>query len=254
MSLKLNILASWIAHAVMVAIGFYMVPFVRNTLPSGDYGVWVFVNSIAGYSSLLYMGLGATVCRFVANHIPGQRKSHDRGIRSRAGQSAPADHLLMIQGPLSLDWQSRKYGLIPRIENADIHEGRPPAWRRFQQWMNVGVHVADRPNWKFIKLHTHGCKDGNIDTLLGPEMQAFHASLADQMRADPRYRLHYVTAWEMALLVRQAESGVQNPMLSSSTRFRLEPGGITPHRDRSDGRRKSDASPRVVTRVSTSGK
>ncbi|RLS57912.1 MAG: hypothetical protein DWH91_03530 [Planctomycetota bacterium] len=185
---------------------------------------------------------------YYAKDIPGQRKSHDQGIRSRAGQTAPADHLLMIQGPLSLDWQSRKFGVIPRIENADIHEGRPPAWRRFQQWMNVGVHVADRPNWKFIKLHTHGCKDGNIDTLLGPEMQAFHASLAAQMQADPRYRLHYVTAWEMALLVRQAESGAQNPSLTSSTRFRLEPGGITPHRDRPDGRRKSDGSPRVVTR------
>lgn len=68
MSLKLNILASWIAHVIMVAIGFYMVPYVRNTLPNGDYGVWVFVNSLASYSSLLYMGMGATVCRYVARY------------------------------------------------------------------------------------------------------------------------------------------------------------------------------------------
>jgi hypothetical protein len=158
---------------------------------------------------------------YYAQDIAGQRKSHNTGIRSRVGHTAPADHLLMVQGPLCLDWQSRKFGLIPRIENGDLTAGRAPTWRRFQHWMNVGVHVAGRPNWKFIKLHTHGCKDGNIDMLLGPEMQAFHAELAAQKAANPQLKLHYVTAWEMAQLVRQAEANVMTPRISQSTRFQL---------------------------------
>ncbi len=158
---------------------------------------------------------------YYAKDIPGRRKSHDIGVRSRVGQTAPADHLLMVQGPLCLDWQNRKLGLVPRIENGDLTEGRAPTWRRFQHWMNVGVHVAGRPNWKFIKLHTHGCKDGNIDMLLGPEMQAFHEELAVQRQANPHLKLHYVTAWEMAQLVRQAETGVTTPRLSHTTRFQL---------------------------------
>ncbi len=176
---------------------------------------------------------------YYAQDIPGQRKSHNTGIRSRVGQVAPGDHLLMIQGPLSLDWQSRKFGVIPRIENGDLTAGRPPTWRRFQHWMNIGVHVAGRPNWKFLKLHTHGCKDGNIDMLLGPEMQAFHAELAVQCQVNPRLRLHYVTAWEMALLVRQAEAGATTPQLSASTRFRVAPSGQAPRRAGGPGARKS---------------
>jgi hypothetical protein len=177
---------------------------------------------------------------YYAKDIPGKRKSHDTGIRSRVGQTAPADHLLMIQGPLCPDWQSRKFGVIPRIENGDLTGGRAPTWRRLQHWMNVGVHVAGRPNWKFLKLHTHGCKDGNIDMLLGPEMQAFHAELAAHTTANPQYRLHYVTAWEMALLVRQAESGATTPQLSASTRFRLAPSGKPPISEGGPGQRKSE--------------
>jgi len=160
---------------------------------------------------------------YYAQDIPGQRKSHNSGIRSRVGQAAPKDHLLLIQGPLSLSWRIRKKLIVPSIENGDLIHGRPPTWERFQEWLRVGVHVAGKPNWKFVKLYTHGCKNGNIDMLLGPEMQAFHAELARQSQLNPNLRLHYVTAWEMAQVVRQAEAGATFPELSASTRFRIHP-------------------------------
>lgn len=68
MTIRSNLLASWFAHLVMVAIGLYMVPFVRNTLEPGAYGVWVFINTLSGYTGLLYLGFGATTCRYVAKH------------------------------------------------------------------------------------------------------------------------------------------------------------------------------------------
>ncbi len=138
---------------------------------------------------------------------PGRRKSHDAGIRARVGDVPPPDSLLMIQGPLSLDWSRRKFGIMPRIENADMHAGRPADWHRMQLWLRSAVHVAGQPNWLFVKLHTHGCKDGNIDTLLSGQMQQFHQQLSVHARANPRFRYHYVTAWEMAQLVHQAEAG-----------------------------------------------
>ncbi len=153
---------------------------------------------------------------YYARDLPGKRKSHDRGIRAAVGQPAPADHLLMVQGPLLFDWCNRKIGLMPRIENGDIHAGRPATWRRLQLWLKAGVHVAGKPNWKFVKLHTHGCQDGNIDTLLGPQMQAFHTDLARHAAEDSNFRYHYVTAWEMAQLVHQAEAEVVEPSVSTS--------------------------------------
>jgi hypothetical protein len=144
---------------------------------------------------------------YYAKDIPGRRKSHNTGLRSRVGQAAPDGQLLLIQGPLGLNWKHRKWGLIPTIENADLTGRNPPTIERFQQWIDTGVHVAGQPNWVFVKLHTHGCKDSNIDMLLGRPMQDFHASLAEWQRARPHCRYHYVTAWEMALLVREAERG-----------------------------------------------
>ncbi len=146
---------------------------------------------------------------YYARNLPGRRKSHDSGVRARAGCAPPADHLLLVQGPLVLDWESRKLGLVPRIENGDLHARRPATWRRMQLWLRAGVHVAGQPDKVFVKLHTHGCKDGNIDTLLGTRTQEFHADLARYASANPNFRYHYVTAWEMARRVHRLEC--QNP-------------------------------------------
>jgi len=142
---------------------------------------------------------------------PGRSKSHDIGVCAGVGRQAPRESLLMIQGPLLLDWSHRKWGVVPRIENSDLHDGRPATAGRLNLWLKAGVQVAGKPNWRFVKLHTHGAKQGNIDMLLGEEMQLFHAGLAKRANVDPRFRYHYVTAWEMSQLVHQAESGAERP-------------------------------------------
>ncbi len=68
MSLRKNIAASWLAHLVTLLVGFFLVPFVLERMGEEGYGVWVFVNSIAGYSGVLYLGFGPTVCRYVSDH------------------------------------------------------------------------------------------------------------------------------------------------------------------------------------------
>lgn len=143
---------------------------------------------------------------YYAQDKPGQRRSHFDGIRARIGQAAPADHLLMIQGPLALDWSSRKFGLLPRTENADIHGNFVPTLERFKLWLKTGVHVAGAPNTVFIKLHTHGCKPGNIERWLSPAIQTWHREMLAFVETQPNLRLHYCTAWEMAQLVHQLES------------------------------------------------
>lgn len=142
---------------------------------------------------------------YYATNQPGRPKSHDRGTPARVGQTPPPDGLLMIQGPLGLNWRSRKAGVLPRIENGDLTGKNPPTWSRFVNWVRAGVQVEGRPNCVFVKLHTHGCKDGNLEMWLGPQAQAFHESLANQSRQNPNFRFHYVTAWEMAQLVHRIE-------------------------------------------------
>jgi hypothetical protein len=142
---------------------------------------------------------------YYAADCPGRCKSHDRGTLAAVGKAPPDDSLLMIQGPLTFDASRKKFGLLPRIENADLTLKHPPSLRRLQVWLNAGVQVQGQPGWRFIKLHTHGCKRDNMDMLLGEPMQLFHHELAELNRLQPNFRFHYVSAWEMAQLVHRAE-------------------------------------------------
>jgi len=67
MSVRKNIIAGWAAHLVTVLIGFFMMPYILGTVGESQYGAWVFINAVAGYSSMIYAGFGATICRFVAD-------------------------------------------------------------------------------------------------------------------------------------------------------------------------------------------
>ena len=127
----------------------------------------------------------------------------------------------MVQGPLLFDWSRRKFGMLPRVENGDLLGNHPPSLRRMQLWLNAGVVVQGRPNWRFIKLHTHGCKSGNLEMLLGERMQLFHQELAELHALQPNFRFHYVSAWEMAQLVHRAEREATDPGLVAPTQAEL---------------------------------
>ncbi len=67
MTVRKNVIAGWGAHLVTVLIGFFLMPYILGTVGEAQYGAWIFINAIAGYSSMIYAGFGATICRFVAD-------------------------------------------------------------------------------------------------------------------------------------------------------------------------------------------
>ncbi len=138
---------------------------------------------------------------------PTKPKSHDTGIPARVGELPPAHGLLIIQGPLGFDWRSRKWGVLPRLENGDLTGARPPSPTRLQLWCKAGVCVAGRDDWLFIKLHTHGAQEANLEMLLGDPMRRLHTGLRELADRHPTLEYYYVSAREMADLVHQAESG-----------------------------------------------
>jgi hypothetical protein len=133
-----------------------------------------------------------------------QGKSHDWGIDAGAA-SPPRDGLLLIQGPLSLGWSGGR--LMPRIENGCIQRSQPPTMARLDRWIRANVHVPSRPDWVFVKLHTHGATEANQRVLLGDAMIEFHRSLAKRAAADARFCYHYLSAREMYNLAKAAEAG-----------------------------------------------
>jgi hypothetical protein len=142
---------------------------------------------------------------------PRRPKSHDHGTDVGC-DPAPANSLMLIQGPLLPDWRSRKYGFLPRIENGNLQGNQPPSERRLDLWIKAGIRVDSQPEWIFVKLYTHGADESNQRVLLGDAMVRFHESLARRALADPMFRFHYVTAREMYNLVRAAEGGCKGPV------------------------------------------
>jgi hypothetical protein len=146
---------------------------------------------------------------------PDRPRSHDYGVRAAVGRQPPVDGLLMVQGPLALDWSRRRYGVFPGVECGSINDsaGHRPDSRRFPLWVSPSICVDGRPNWIFVKAHTHGAHERNADLLLGSAMRRFHTEMLEQV-AKAGLHLHYVTVREMANIVRAAEEGAEgNPGL-----------------------------------------
>ena len=143
---------------------------------------------------------------YYAKDDPHGPKSHDRGVRVRVGQAASGD-LMMIQGPLGLLWKMRKYGVMPRIENGDVRESNPPVNARVDFWVDTGVHVAGRPEWVFVKVHTHGTQERDIKALLGQPTGDMFSHLESRYNDGKNYVLHYVSAREMYNIAKAAEAG-----------------------------------------------
>ncbi|MFN3712172.1 MAG: hypothetical protein ACK4SX_00790 [Alcanivoracaceae bacterium] len=148
---------------------------------------------------------------YYAQGRDGHCKSHNHGMPVRVG-GHPEGDLMLIQGPLMLNWKQRKWGVMPRIENSDVRRSMPPLPERVDLWIKAGISVVGRPDWLFIKIHTHGTQDGDMDTLLGAPSDEMYSYLESRYNDGEHYQLHYVTAREMYNIVRAAEAGEQgNP-------------------------------------------
>ncbi len=139
---------------------------------------------------------------------PRQAKSHNWGADARVGSKDPPG-LFLMQGPLGINWRGPGY---PRIENASLTSsnwGRPD---RIPKWLDCNIHVKGRPEWQFVKLHTHGAMERDFDALFGQKAYEMHRILNEKFNDGRRYRLHYVTARQAYNIAKAAEHGKEgNP-------------------------------------------
>jgi hypothetical protein len=141
---------------------------------------------------------------YFARGRTGQRKAHDHGRDVRRGQWGQPGELLLVQGPLTLNWRERRLGLVPRIESGEISADAPPRASRVALWESCGVRVEGAPEHLFIKVHTHGA-EGATARMLFEEggFETLWSALEAQFRDRPGYTLHYVSAWEMYEKIRE---------------------------------------------------
>jgi len=143
---------------------------------------------------------------YYASSAPDHPKGHDGGIDVRVG-GVPQGHLLLVQGPLALNWKRRKWGFLPRIENAEITGRDPGTPDRIELWVQQNIHVLGREDWIFVKVSCHGAQPQDRGAILGEGADRLYSELERCFRQRNGYRLHYVTAREMYNIIKASEAG-----------------------------------------------
>lgn len=138
---------------------------------------------------------------YTAVDDPEQPKSHDMGVDVIAGKGLDGD-LLIVQGPLCFNWRRRKWFVLPRLENAGMMGNYPPTRDRIDLWMKQQIHVKGQASWIFVKVHTHGCQEDNLEMLLGGGLDFMFSYLEDCHNDNTSFFLHYVTAREMYNIIK----------------------------------------------------
>lgn len=134
---------------------------------------------------------------------PGKNKSHNDGENVKQGRWKQPGEILMVQGPLGFNWKSRKFGLIPRIEAGELSHDAPPTKERINLWINNAASIEGVDDHVFIKLHTHGANDKNLQMLLGGGFEQLWSDLEQLVRDNSNYSLHYVSARSMYLKIKE---------------------------------------------------
>jgi len=143
---------------------------------------------------------------YYATGRPGKCKSHDTGVDVEVGKAESGD-VMLIQGPIGINFKWRTPKGLPHVENADVRKACPPLRSRIDQWVSSQIHVQGRPEWAFIKVHTHGTQEADMDTLLGQPRHDMHTYLETKYNDGENYVLHYVSAREMYNIAKAAEAG-----------------------------------------------
>lgn len=136
------------------------------------------------------------------------KRTYETGTRAKVGE-VMRDRMLLVQGPLGL----ARRGLGVRIEYSALTAHDPATAARAKSWVAPGIHVEGRPEWVFVKLHTHGAPDKQGASLLGDGGRVLHEILGSQYNDGKKWILHYVTAREMfniAIAAMEGKSGNPN--------------------------------------------
>jgi hypothetical protein len=135
----------------------------------------------------------------------GTQAPHRKG-RDLAVGRAPQIFPLNVQGPLLFDFDRHARNGLGRFENAALTGANPPGLRRLGLWKKAAISVQHRPDWLFIKLHTHSMDPTQREAVMGTPMQRFLAEFVEGAR-DRNEVIHFVTAREMVNMILAACDG-----------------------------------------------
>ncbi len=144
---------------------------------------------------------------FYAQSTPAFPKGYNKIASPVKVDNKNPGGLMLIQGIIGLRWKSRTHKEKPSIEQSNIDVKDFPFKSRVNYWVDKRIQVKGRPNWIFIKIHTHGAREVDWETLFGKPCDDMFRYLETKYNDGKKYFLHYVSAREMYNIIRAAEDG-----------------------------------------------
>jgi len=126
-----------------------------------------------------------------ATDDPAGPRSYESGRPVRRGDNFRGD-LLMVPGPLHLNWRGRPWWK-PRIETGELAANDRVRPERFALWIDAAPRIGGDA---FLKLYTHGAPEKNASCLLGEDLDKLCCGIIEEC-ARQKMELRFATAWEM---------------------------------------------------------
>ncbi len=168
------------------------------------------------YSDATFPSLGQTAQPSWVNKLyyatddPQQPKSYDTGVLSAVGLETGADQLLIMSGPMMIDWCDWRFVTHPVLDDGNLYNEIPTSLHRFEVWLRAGIHVVGRPDWVFVRPFTHGASlgyEGLYENVLGCNIDSMLTAIETLYNDGKKFRLHYMTAREAYNVIKAAEAG-----------------------------------------------
>ncbi|MFH2060870.1 MAG: hypothetical protein ABIJ59_18515 [Pseudomonadota bacterium] len=130
-----------------------------------------------------------------------EQKSYNQGIVSHVG--IKPEGLMIFQGPICWDWKDLQW------DDAAFEPGSPFKPHRIKLWLDWAPSVTGKPDWLFVKVHTHGIQAKSL--ILSENFREMVLELKQYCKENNLF-LHFVTSREAYNIVKAAENGKQgNP-------------------------------------------
>jgi len=138
---------------------------------------------------------------------PVRPKSHNNGPDVSVKDPYNSGDLMIIQGPTTINFLNWKTYCLLRAASCGIEGRVSNPENAVDEWVRARVHVKGKPDWIFVKVHTHGAIPANMDFFLGSGVERIYSHLESKYNDGKDYCLHYVSAREAYNIIKAAEAG-----------------------------------------------
>lgn len=134
-----------------------------------------------------------------------QRKPHRSGPSLRVGSNPTLP--VIFTGPLVFDWNVRKFGLVPRLDNSALTARYHLTRERVERAAAARIGVIGRPEWAFMKMYCHGFFDADQPAVIGEELKTFLLDALEFAERTGKFKLHFATSREAFNMIMAAVDG-----------------------------------------------